>query len=101
MHPERSRLQQVLAPVAVLSTVTVSVLAAVAVSVLATVAVSVLATVAVLASVPVLVLFRQNYRCYDLRGGGAPDQWLTEQGQGQHKVMIFTVIYGWFFVEIL
>jgi len=40
------------------------------------------------------VLFRQNYRCYDLRGGGAPDQWLTEQGQGEHKVMIFTVIYG-------
>ena len=37
---------------------------------------------------------RQNTRLYDVRGNGAPDDWATEQGQAEPKVMVFHVIYG-------
>ena len=38
--------------------------------------------------------FRQNTRLYDLKGQGSPEDWSTEEGQGEEKVMVFHAIYG-------
>ena len=43
-----------------------------------------------------VVVCRQNTRLYNVRGFGAPAQWYTEQGQGEPKIMIFSVISGQF-----
>ena len=37
---------------------------------------------------------RQNTRVYDLKGRGAPENWSTEEGQGEPKIMVFHAIYG-------
>lgn len=37
---------------------------------------------------------RQNTRLYDIKGQGAPEDWCTEEGQGEPKIMVFHAIYG-------
>ena len=37
---------------------------------------------------------RQNTRLYDLKGQGAPEDWCTQQGQSEPKLMVFNVVYG-------